>query len=271
MTPISVLTIVRDREAHLTQLVEGLRRSACRPAELVVVDMSTTPVARTEAPFPIRIDRFPTDGLPLAAARNRAAALASSPHLVFLDVDCIALSACLGTLGDALAAHDALVCADIRYLGEGDALPGWTEAALLARGRSHAVRAFPAAGLRRENDPGLFWSLAFAIRAARFAALGGFDEAFTGYGGEDTDFGYRADRAGTPLLFAGGAIACHQHHESHDPPLAHVADIVRNACVFHDRWGWWPMTGWLDAFAARGLIVRDADGRPALCGEPETV
>ena len=45
---------------------------------------------------------------------------------------------------------------------------------------------------------------------------------------------------------------------SSDPPVEHVADIVRNANLFHERWGWWPMAGWLEAFDARGLAhLRD--------------
>jgi len=46
MTPLSVLTLVKDREPHLIQLVEGLKRSAVAPAELIVVDMSSDPVAQ---------------------------------------------------------------------------------------------------------------------------------------------------------------------------------------------------------------------------------
>jgi GT2 family glycosyltransferase len=254
MMGISILTIVRNRSAHLEQLVEGLRRSGRQPDELVVVDMSDVPVNVAPASFPIRIDRFATEGLPLAAARNRAAALARYETLIFLDVDCIPLEACVGTLAAALADHDALLCADVRYLGPDDARSPWTEANLLEHGRQHPVRAFPLDGLREEENPGLFWSLAFALRRPRFVALGGFDEAFTGYGAEDTDFGFRAVRAGLKLLFVGRAIACHQHHDSYEPPVQHVEDIVRNARCFHARWGTWPMEGWLEAFARLGLV-----------------
>ena len=146
------------------------------------------------------------------------------------------------------------MCADVRYLGGGDASDEWEEGDLLARGHAHPVRSFPAHGLREESNPGLFWSLAFAVRKQRFKAIGGFDEGFVGYGGEDTDFGYRAAAAGLPLLFVGGAIACHQYHDSHEPPVQHVADIVRNATHFYARWRRWPMEGWLTAFAAMGLV-----------------
>ncbi|SFP33906.1 glycosyltransferase family 2 protein [Sphingomonas rubra] len=254
MTAPAVLTLVKNREPHLHQLVEGLRRSTTVPAELIVVDMSDDPVTLPPLPFPARVIRHAGRGLPLAAARNLAAAATAAEHLVFLDVDCIPLDGCLARLVETLAAEDALLCADVRYLGPDDARGPWTQTDLLAAGAPHPARDFPAAGHRREHDPGLFWSLAFAVRARRFRALGGFDEAFTGYGGEDTDLGLRAAAAGVPLLFVGGAIACHQWHESEDPPVRHLADIVRNARLFHAKHGWWPMHGWLRAFRDRGLV-----------------
>jgi len=251
---VSVLTIVRNRSAHLSQLVEGLRRSDHQPDELIIVDMSDDPVAFPSAQFHVHIDRFETNGLPLAAARNRAASLASHNKLVFLDVDCIPMRHCIGLLADTLSEHDSLLCADIRYLGPDDARGSWNEADLLGRGRAHPVRSFPQTGVREETNAGLFWSLAFALRRSTFEMLGGFDEGFTGYGAEDTDFGFRAARRGLKLLFVGEAIACHQYHDSYEPPVQHVADIVRNAREFHARWEKWPMEGWLQAFAHIGLV-----------------
>lgn len=250
----SVLTIVRNRPGHFAQLVEGLRRSSLRPQELIVVDMSDVALATPVVNFPIKIVRLATDGLPLAAARNQAVAASTGEHLLFLDVDCIPLHTCLMTMSAALFRHDALLCADVRYLGPKDARGDWREEDLIAAGVPHPARAFPAEGIRREFNPGLFWSLAFAIRRLRFTQLGGFDERFCGYGAEDTDFGFRSDAAGVPLLFVGGAVACHQHHANYEPPLQHFADIVRNARLFHEIWDRWPMQGWLDSFAALGLI-----------------
>jgi hypothetical protein len=60
----------------------------------------------------------------------------------------------------------------------------------------------------------------------------------------------------------GGAHAFHQFHPTADPPVQHVDDIVRNARVFHRRWGWWPMQGWLAGFEQAGMISRDTGGRP---------
>jgi GT2 family glycosyltransferase len=254
MSGISVLTLVRNRETHLAQLIEGLCRSARLPDELVIIDMSDTPVAIDPTPFPVRIERLDTTQLPLARARNRAASVARFEHLLFLDVDCIPMRDCVGRLDRELSNRSGLLCADVRYLGPDDARGAWDERKLLRRGRSHPVRSFPSTGVREEVNPGLFWSLAFAISQSWFWQIGGFDENYVGYGGEDTDFGYRAADAGLPLMFVGGAIACHQYHESHEPPVQHVAPIVDNARRFRARWGRWPMEGWLGAFRDMGLI-----------------
>ncbi|PWS21054.1 glycosyl transferase, partial [Enterococcus faecium] len=53
---VSVCTIVRNRRAHLQQLVEGLRRSVLQPEELIVVDMSDEPVSLSRCPFHVCID-----------------------------------------------------------------------------------------------------------------------------------------------------------------------------------------------------------------------
>jgi hypothetical protein len=68
---------------------------------------------------------------------------------------------------------------------------------------------------------------------------------------------------GLDLGWLGDARAYHQHHPTQDPPVQHLHAILRNARLFHERWGWWPMSGWLEAFAQRGLVeLRDGAWRP---------
>lgn len=260
MTGVSVLTLSRGRTAHLRQLVEGLSRCRPLPAELVLIDMNDVPPPIQDVAFPIRRIALSGERLPLAAARNLAARSAVGDHLLFLDADCIPSRALLELIASALDEVNALVCPQALYLGPEDARGAWTEAELAAAGRSHPARLFPDAGLRRETDYGLFWSLAFGVRRATFDRIGGFDEAFTGYGGEDTDFGFRARELSVPLVFAGGEVVFHQYHPVSDPPVEHLADIVRNAQVFRRKWGWWPMEGWLKAFEAAGQIAFSSDG-----------
>lgn len=260
MTGVSVLTLARGRTAHLYQLVEGLKRCRPLPAELVLVDMNDIPPPIPEAPFSVRRIALGGESLPLAAARNLAARSAGSDHLLFLDADCIPSRGLPKLIESVLDEVDGLVCPQALYLGPEDARGAWNEAELLAAGQPHPARVFPDAGLCRETNYGLFWSLAFGVRRTTFDRIGGFDEAFTGYGGEDTDFGFRAKELGIPLVFAGGDVVFHQHHPVSDPPVEHLGDIVRNAQVFRKKWGWWPMEGWLRAFEAAGQIAFSSDG-----------
>jgi len=251
---VSVLTLAKGRTAHLRRLLDGLARGSRPPAEGIVVSMDEVPPPLQAVGFPLAVHHLRAEGLPLAAARNAAARLATSPVLVFLDVDCIPAANLVAALAADAAQEDALICCEILYLPAGVAEGMFDEAEFLARGVRHEIRAFPRIGLRAEPNAGLFWSLAFAVRRTTFERLGGFDEAFHGYGAEDTDFAFRARDAGVPLLFTGSTRAYHQHHAIHDPPLNHFGDIVANAERFHARHRVWPMQGWLDAFAELGLI-----------------
>lgn len=268
---VAVLTLVKGRDRHLRRVLDALARGTRHPDRLVVVDMGESPAPIGPVPFPLTIHRMPSAGLPLAAARNAAAGLAGLPTLIFLDVDCIPAANLVAALA-ADAAEDALICPEVLYLPPGAA--DEPEERLRALGRPHHVRHFPATGMRREANTGLFWSLAFALRRATFDRIGGFDEGYVGYGAEDTDFAFRARDAGVPLLFTASTVAFHQHHGVHDPPLQHFADIVANASRFRARHGFWPMDGWLDAFARTGLIAPPGDGplrvlRPPTAAEVE--
>ena len=216
---------------------------------------SDRPIALSDTDFPVHVLRLATEHLPLAEARNLAARHASSDNLLFLDVDCIPMRALVGTMAQALEQTDALICAEVLYLGPDDARGRWDEADLAARGKPHPVRDFPGSRRARRNQSGAVLVAGVRHPPQRFEALGGFDEAYLGYGGEDTDFGFRAAAARLPLLFMGGPGAFHQYHPSPDPPLQHFDDIVRNAQLFRERWDIWPMEGWLRQFEAMGLIA----------------
>ncbi|MET0865731.1 MAG: galactosyltransferase-related protein [Nakamurella sp.] len=116
----------------------------------------------------------------------------------------------------------------------------------------------------------MFWSLSFAVSAATWDRLDGFCEEYTGYGAEDTDFGYRAFLAGMDISWLGGADAFHQYHDTERPPVRHLRDIVSNATIFHRRWGFWPMEGWLTAFRDLGLAEYHSDTDSWIAVEPLT-
>ncbi|MFP7832883.1 glycosyltransferase family 2 protein [Marisediminicola sp. LYQ134] len=202
------------------------------------------------------------DGLRLASARNAGADAArdrGAELLVFLDADCLPLPD-LFTRYEQAAGEPAtgLLCGPVSYLAEGTTPD--TVAEMPALVAPHPARPDPRSGelsvaTAREYD--LFWSLSFALTVATWERIGGFDAAFEGYGGEDTDFAYRARAAGIPLHWVGGAHALHQYHATSSPPWQHLDDILRNGHLFAERWGVWPMSGWIDAFAAGGAIRWD--------------
>ena len=265
---VAVLTIAKGRQEHLLRLLDGLSRSLVAPSRCVVVDLNAQPASLPPMPFPLLHHHAPATGLPLAAARNAAARLAEAPKLVFLDVDCIPAPDMVGTLGAALGRQDALVCCDILYLDAAASAAPASADELARLGHRHPHRPFPEQGSRAEPNAGLFWSLAFGIRASSFAALGGFDTGFTGYGAEDTDFGFRARDHGLPLLLTADTRAFHQYHPVFDPPLQHFDDILLNARRFRERHGLWPMDGWLRDFARMGLIDWSPEGDLRLLRQP---
>ncbi|MCJ2033077.1 glycosyltransferase family 2 protein [Methylobacterium sp. J-068] len=269
MAGTTVITLNKGRDAHLARLLEGLARGP-HPEDCIVVEMGAEPAPLTELGFPIRRVVLDAPGLPLARARNAGRRAATTEHLIFLDVDCIPSADLVPRLSADLEEADGLICCEIRYLPAGAVADGWTESGLRAAGHPHPVRHFPESGRERSGNAGLFWSLAFGVRATTFDRLGGFDEGFDGYGAEDTDLAFRADALGVPVLFTAGGRAFHQHHLACDPPLQHFTDIVRNAERFHGRHGIWPMDGWLDAFAARGLIGPDWRTTLSVLRQPTT-
>src|SRR5215213_4769871 len=257
---VSVLTLVRDRTPQLANLLRGLRRSSLPPCEVIVARMGgEDPRTAIEqgAAFPVSVIDVPGEALPLSPARNHLARSAFGEHLVFLDVDCIPGEDLLGSYARTLAAHDALAQGPTLYLPPGPCPD--EEAGLRARGRAHPARAgLFADAVRVDDRHDLFWSLNFALRRRTFLdRIGGFDEAYGGYGIEDTDFGLRARAAGVPIAWSGSAIAFHQHHPPTRRDPEAVRSIVRNAHRFQRRWGRWPARGWLRELADLGLVHWD--------------
>lgn len=270
MSPAAVVTIVHDRLEHLRNQHRGLLRSTRAPDDHVVVAIDDPEVERwtppgTLPPHVVRHERG-GDGLPLAGARNLGARVAlerGAELLIFLDVDCIPSPRLVSAYAAAAHRDDvgrALLCGPVAYLPPSDA--GYDLDRLDELAAPHPARPAPVPGrvvLDRQNHR-LFWSLSCAMTRQTWETIGGFDESYRGYGAEDTDFGQRAAALGIPLAWIGAARAFHQFHPVSDPPVEHVDDIVRNASRFHDRWGFWPMADWLDAFVERGLVGLDDRG-----------
>jgi hypothetical protein len=137
-------------------------------------------------------------------------------------------------------------------VGAGDLPPAATAARLRPRHARGPRRPAP-----RPAPAELFWSLSYAVGSATWERCGGYCEEYVGYGGEDTDLGRSLLAQGIGLGWTGDARAYHQHHPVSSPPVEHLHDVLRNGRLFRDRWGEWPMRGWLEQFERRGLVRRD--------------
>jgi GT2 family glycosyltransferase len=255
VTDLGVVVTVAGRRSHLHHQLDGLARQGSRPDRVVVVRMDDAPL-RVPAGVTV-IDVPPVDGrLPLAAARNAGAAAAGTDAVLFLDVDCIPGHDLVAAMRRAVDQVDGLVCGTLRYLPAGVPAPGWTEADLWAASTTHPARpVVDPADLVRGDRYELAWTTCLGMRLDTFRRVGGFDERFVGYGCEDTDFGARAALLDTGVWWSGG-VAYHQAHPESDR-RDHLDDIVRNARLFAEIHGWYPMAGWLREFRADGLIDFD--------------
>lgn len=249
---IAVITLATaSRLPHLTRQREALRRWAPEAEHLVVLMDDT----QLDEAWTLHVPGG--ERLPLAQARNagaRAAIKRGAEVLIFLDVDCIPGASLVSRYVQAVAAFDSLTCGMVTYLEPAPA-SGYDLDRLVAA--PHPARPAVQPGEfkpAKHDEYRLFWSLSFAVSAAMWQQIGGFCEDYSGYGGEDTDFGFTARARGVPMVWIGGADAFHQHHAVSDPPWEHLDDIVRNAQVFRRRWGCWPMEGWLREFADAGAI-----------------
>jgi len=270
VTRVAVVSIAQGRHAHLDNQHRSLAAGSRLPDDYVVVAIADPAIApRTVGGLARHVEQVPAavgGALPLAAARNHGVDVAvrrGADVVVLLDVDCLAG-------GDLVAAYDEVVTSrpgriwsgPVTYLPPPPAAgyPVDDPAALATLDDPHPARPAPRPGaVAHSDDPDLFWSLSFAVAPATWRTVGGFCEEYVGYGGEDTDLGHAALASGVGLGWVGSARAYHQHHRVSSPPVEHLDDILRNGRVYRQRWGYWPMIGWLQAFEAQGLVHRVGD------------
>ncbi|KGE12298.1 glycosyltransferase family 2 protein [Sphingobacterium deserti] len=252
---ISLLTIVHGRQNALRNLLNGVAEGSLFPMEVVIVHMNEQPLQLDNYPFAIRqVLHKSQHGLNLAAARNFAMLHSQSPKNVFLDVDCIPERTLIAQYAEALDDSADLISGRVRYLSQ--------KASEELHASNDLFKESTPDPVRPENKPfvhELFWTLNFGCNKETFRAVGGFDENYSGYGGEDTDFAFTARAKGIGLKTI-DATAFHQYHPSYSPPLNHLQDIIHNATVFYNKWDKWPMEGWLKAFLEKGFIEETVEG-----------
>ncbi len=256
----SVITIVKGREEHLHNLLQGVKMSSLQPDEIMIVSIDEVPELSGFEDLPIEIIKISSQGsnLPIAEARNIGAQNAKLDHLIFLDVDCIPHPDFFDDIITQGFAHKTLIMGNPHYL-ESKIPQDFELNDLEQHSAAHPAR--PEINeLAEASDYMLFWSLAFYIPKQLFKVLEGFDAQFTGYGAEDTDMAMKISQLKSiyPLLLSPAKVY-HQQHPVHSPPVHQVEAIVINARIFYEKWERWVMENWLEEFTKLGLIEWQAD------------
>jgi glycosyltransferase involved in cell wall biosynthesis len=165
------------------------------------------------------------EGYRVARARNAGAAIARAPILVFLDSGTLAGPDLLAGHSRCHAEHHAdpasPTCgpAVIGYTygyRPYDPTPGLAEAFALLnsqqvyeryhadplfRDSRHEALAKLGFDLNGLKMPWLFfWTMNVSVHVGDYAAVGGFDERFRSWGGEDLELGYRLNQRGVPFV-----------------------------------------------------------------------
>ncbi|WP_369929413.1 glycosyltransferase family 2 protein [Xanthomonas sp. NCPPB 2632] len=245
--------------AHLLAMtLESLADQALDKAryEVIVVDdgSSDNTVAVVDA-YRGRIDvhfRFQEDrGFRAAAARNLGMNQAKFQVILFLDAGMLVSSR---TLALHVAAHRSLLPSAIIGLSYGvfeyttdhaDLLRKLTTFpvdASLQRMRSHTRLRDCREGfmrrigfdLSRMSNPWLvFWSGHISVSTGTARSLGGFDEWFDTWGGEDVEFGLRWWKAGWPMSVLPTIESVHYPHAKDE--AAKRASSRRNLAYIHEK------------------------------------
>lgn len=135
--------------------------------------------------------------------------------------------------GARIARGDLLLFSDDDVMPQ----PGWLEAHLRAHtqprmvavGRLNLPPELRGTGAAELVGPKVFWwhvtGNNTSMPKALFDEVGGYDSAFSAYGGEDSDLGYRLMKAGVRLVFVPDAVAVHEalEHRTHSIQKARQA------------------------------------------------
>ncbi|WP_062008083.1 glycosyltransferase [Streptomyces hygroscopicus] len=252
---LSIVIPTYNRAALLDRTLSTLVRQTAAPEtfEVVVSDDGSNDTTRDvvrsyEDRLRMRYVFQEDLGYRVASARNGGARLASAPLLAFLDTGVLAGPQYVEAV---LAAHAAPAPAQVVFgysYGYDPQNPRPELHTLVADfPPEEVVRRVAGASwfedmrlpefaavdfdLSRMHMPWLFfWTLNVSMPTAVFWRVGGFDEDFTGWGGEDIELGYRLHQHGIPMTVSRECWGIEAPHERTQD--ANVSTLLRNCDLF---------------------------------------
>lgn len=215
----AVVVTTYNRPDALAAVLEGYLAQDHRAFELIVADDGSTPATRAvveacaaRADFPVQHVWHADEGFRAAAIRNRALAAATADYVIFSDGDCVPRPAfvrrhcALAERGCFLAGNRLLLSESFtrRVLDARLPIHAWPAPAwIAARLRGDVNRLLPLVALAdaawRRREPQRWEGVKTCNLSAWRADLlrvNGFDEAYAGWGLEDSDLVIRLLHAG---------------------------------------------------------------------------
>lgn len=251
----SVLTVYSGRHKHLLAQYSALIRGSELPDEWIIVAMGEHPIAFDDPPFPIHTLELSVTsaGRPMATARNRAVARSSGDIMIFLEIGSLPQRDFVREFKHEIRAN-VISVASITHLPPGACDTSWLSQPFAWRSPSDSQSDHQ--NQQQPNQSDSFSAICFGLVKETYEKVGGFDERYLGYGGEELDFALRAVKSGTTINHSAVGVLHHQE-EAFRVPLRHLKSIVRNSKLFRQTWGHWPREDWLDHFEQMGFIAID--------------
>ena len=195
---VSVVIATYQRASLLPRLVRALEaQTLTDPFEVIFVDDGSTDgtpqvledlASRSAIPITVLGDGR---NRRQAAARNIGWRAARAPIVAFTDDDCVPTPQWLASGIAALGSHARAVVGRVIPDPQQEDLRG------------------PFSRTISVLDESFFETCNTFYRRADLETAGGFDEAFTSHGGEDTDLGWRIRKSGIEAVFAPEALVYH--------------------------------------------------------------
>ncbi len=210
----------KDRIPLFQFILRALFGQTLEAFEVIVVEHAEVPCYRDACPPSVRysfVERRNDQEFSRSMAFNVGAEQATAPYVLLHDADIVPPAKYLASITAKLAAGwEAMRPIRFLFLLDRNASAQW----ITANGESMPSQV--------ENVQQNFSGGMVAINRDSYWSIGGHDERFYGWGGEDTEF---LDRLNTLRVFPGAYMpAIHLWH----PPAPKKADGDRNREVFHE-------------------------------------
>lgn len=196
-------------------------------------------------------------GFRVAGARNKGALLAKAPYLVFIDSGISLASAALENMLNGFLTPSTKPKAIIGFIHGFGVEDEYTlnQFRHLARGSAdHCIRwlkkhslydprkvQYDELGIEIDLWPApfdIFWGGLMGVERKQFQELGGFDQHYNSWGGEDVDLGIRLFLQGCQFVLAEQVESYHYPHIT-DSNIQKECTALACAKKLHDKYGLW--------------------------------